>query len=162
MNQEETSRRFDTTQHPFACGLDRHARLMDVCLRAQSGEVLGPRPLTTAPATFLPAMAPSRPGIGGAVAGRCPWDWLAALCAADGIPAVLGPALALQALHGGQATHDQSDAPTLAALRRGGRLPQASVSPATRRATRDWRRRQMPLAPHRAALLAHVPPPNRP
>jgi hypothetical protein len=38
--------------------------------------------------------------------------------------------------------------------RRGGRLPQASGSPAPRRATRDLLRRRLPLAHQRAALLA--------
>jgi hypothetical protein len=45
----------------------------------------------------------------------------------------------------------------MAALLRGGRLPQASVSPARRRAPRDLRRRRRPLAHTRAARLAHVP-----
>ena len=46
--------------------------------------------------------------------------------------------------------------PKLAALRRGGRLPQASVSPARMRATRDLLRRRRPLAHKRAERLAHV------
>src|SRR5437870_13700718 len=41
-------------------------------------------------------------------------------------------------------------------LRRGGMLPQAYVSPAEMRATRDLLRRRMHLARKRGELLAHV------
>ena len=37
MNQEETSMRFYTTQHPFYCGIDLHARTMYVCILDQAG-----------------------------------------------------------------------------------------------------------------------------
>ena len=52
--------------------------------------------------------------------------------------------------------NDKIDAHTIAVLLRGGMLPQASVSPAEMRATRDLLRRRMPLARTRGALLAHV------
>jgi hypothetical protein len=58
MNQEETSRRFDTTPHPLYCGLDLHARMMSVCLLDQSGASLVHRHRQTDPETFLKAMAP--------------------------------------------------------------------------------------------------------
>jgi hypothetical protein len=156
MNQEATSRRFYTTQHPLYGGIDLHARLMSVCLLDHSGAVLVPRPRQTDPETFLTAIAPSRQGMVVAVACLFTWDWLADLGADAGRPFVRGPALSMPAIHGGKAQHDQIDSPKMAALLRGGMLPQASVSPATRRATRDWLRRRMPLAPQRAALLAHV------
>ena len=92
-----------------------------------------------------------------AVACLCTWYWLADLCADAGLPCVLGQALSLQAIHGGKATHDKSDSHKMAALLRGGRLPQASVSPAQMRATRALVRRRMPLAHQRAELLAHGP-----
>ena len=78
-----------------------------------------------------------------------------------GIPCVLGHALSMQAIHGGKAKNDTIDAHTIAVLLRGGMLPQASVSPAERRATRDLLRRRMPLARTRGALLAHVHHTNR-
>lgn len=90
-----------------------------------------------------------------------PGTWLADLCAQEGIPFVLGHALSMQAIHGGKATHDTIASPQIAALLRGGMLPQASGSPAAMRATRDLRRRRMPLARKRAALLAHVQQTNR-
>src|SRR5215468_11376350 len=57
-NKEETSRRFYTTQPPFYCGIDLHARTMDVCVLSQSGDVLVPRHMKTDPETFLKAIAP--------------------------------------------------------------------------------------------------------
>jgi hypothetical protein len=162
MNQEETARRFDTTPHPLYCGIDLHARMLYGCILDQSGASLGPRHRQTDPETFLQALAPSRPGMVVAVAGRFTWDWLADLCADDGSPVVLGQALSRPAIPGGNATNDQIDAQQMAAWLRGGRRPQADVSPAQRRATRDGLRRRLPLAHQRAALLAHVPPTHRP
>lgn len=66
----------------------------------------------------------------------------------------------MNALHGGKATHDTIDAPKMAALLRGGRLPQASVYPAQRRATRDLLRRRTHLMRTRAARLSPVQNPN--
>jgi hypothetical protein len=66
----------------------------------------------------------------------------------------------MQAIHGGKATHDTLDAQQMAALLRGGMLPQADVDLAAMRATRGLLRRGMPLAHTWAALLAHVSTPN--
>jgi transposase len=52
--------------------------------------------------------------------------------------------------------HDRMDAQKIAVLLRGGMLPQASVSPAEMRATRDLLRRRMHCMRKRAALLTHV------
>jgi transposase len=79
------------------------------------------------------------------------WDWLADLGASTGLPCVLGHALYLQAMHGGQAKNDTIDAHTMAVLLRGGMLPQAYVYPAQRHATRDLLRRRRPLVRTRAA-----------
>src|SRR5262245_57458722 len=89
-------------------------------------------------------------------------SWRADRCAAHELPWVLGHALSRKAIPGGTAKNDQSDAQHIAGLLRGGRLPQASVSPAAMRATRALRRRRMPLTRTRAALLAHVPNTNSP
>jgi transposase len=148
--------RFYTTQHPFYCGIDLHARTMYVCVLSQSGDVLVHRNMKTDPETFLKAIAPYRQGLVVAVACMFTWDWLADLCADEGIPFVLGHALSMKAIHGGKATNDKSDSHKIAALLRGGMLPQASVYPAQMRATRDLLRRRMPLAHKRAELLAHV------
>jgi transposase len=67
----------------------------------------------------------------------------------------------MKAIHGGKATHDKSDAHTIALLLRGGMLPQAYVNPAEMRATHELLRRPMHLARKRGALPAHVQHTNR-
>jgi Transposase len=117
--------RFYTTQHPFYCGLDLHARTMDVCILDQSGAVLVHRNMKTDPETFLHVVAPYRQGMVGAVECLFTWYGLADLCADAGLPFVLGHALSMQAIHGGKATNDKSDSHKIATLLRGGMLPQA-------------------------------------
>jgi transposase len=148
--------RFYTTQHPFYCGIDLHARSMYVCILDQRGEVLVHRNMQTTPEAFLHAIAPYRQGIVVAVECLFTWYWLADLWADEGVPFVLGHALSMKAIHGGKAKNDQIDSHKIAALLRGGMLPQAYVYPAQMRATRDLLRRRMPLARKRAELLAHV------
>jgi len=147
--------RFYTTQHPFYCGIDLHARTMYVCILDQAGATLVHRNMTATPEALLKAIAPSREQI--VVAAECmfTWYWLADLCAEHGIPLVLGHARSMKAIHGGKAKNDKIDAQKIAVLLRGGMLPQASVSPAEMRATRDLLRRRMHLARKRGALLAH-------
>jgi transposase len=122
----------------------------------QEGDILLHRNLKAAPDPCLKAVAPYRDGLVVAVEGIVTWDWLADLCADEGIPFVLGHALSMKALPGGTAKHDTIDAHKSAALLRGGMLPQASVYPAQRRATRDLLRRRTHLMRQRAELLAHV------
>jgi transposase len=102
-------------------------------------------------------MAPEREDLVVCVACLFTWYGLADLCARAGIPCVLGHALSMQAIHGGKANNDKIDAQKIAVLLRGGMLPQASVSPAQMRATRDLLRRRMPLRRTRAELLTHIP-----
>jgi hypothetical protein len=68
----------------------------------------------------------------------------------------------MQAIHGGKANNDQIDSQKIAVLLRGGMLPQADGYPAQMRATRDLRRRRLPLAQKRAELLAHGQHTNSP
>ncbi|HSX81065.1 MAG TPA: transposase [Candidatus Saccharimonadia bacterium] len=138
------------------CGIDLHARTMDLCILDQAGETLLHRNMPATPEARRKAIAPSREQIVLAAEGLLTWDWLADLCAGHGIPCVLGHALSMQAIHGGKATNDKRDAHTIAGLLRGGMRPQADVSPAERRAPRDRLRRRRPLARKRGALLAHV------
>jgi transposase len=148
--------RFYTRPHQFYCGIDWHARTMDVCILNQDGESLLHRNLKTSPETLLRNIAPYRADIVVAVACMFTCYWLAARCAQEGIPCVLGHALSMKASHGGKAKHDKIDAPKIAVLRRGGMLPQAYVYPAARRATRDRLRRRMPLMRKRAERLTHI------
>ncbi len=153
--------RFYTKQHTFYCGIDLHARTMYLCILNQDGEILVHRNMPAGPAPFLKALAPSREALVVCVACIFTWYWLADLCARAGIPFVLGHALYMQALHGGKAKNATIDAQTIALLLRGGMVPQAYVSPADRRATRDRLRRRIHLMRPRAARLAHIHNTNR-
>jgi transposase len=153
--------RFSTQPHKAYCGLDLHARSMDVCILNQGGAILRHRNMQTRPEVFLKAIAPSREDLVVAVACLFPWYGLADLCAQEQMPFVLGHALSMQAIHGGKAQNDKIDSQKIAVLRRGGMLPQASVSPAAMRATRDVLRRRCHLPRQRAALLAHIQQTNR-
>jgi transposase len=145
-----------TTQHPFYCGIDLHARSMYVCILNQDSEIMLHRNMKASPETFLKAIAPYREEIVVAVECIFTWYWLADLCAQEGIPFVLGHALYMKAIHGGKAKNDKIDAHKIAVLLRGGMLPQAYVYPAAMRATRDLLRRRMSLTRKRAELLAHI------
>jgi transposase len=68
----------------------------------------------------------------------------------------------MKAMHGGKAKNDRIDAQKIAALLRGGMLPQADVYPAEMRATRDLLRRRTHRMRQRADLLSHVHHTNSP
>jgi hypothetical protein len=91
----------------------------------QEGESVLHRQMKAAPDTVLRAIAPYREDVVVSVEGSCTGSWLAALGAQEGLPFVLGPALSMPAIHGGQAQHDKLDAHKIAVLRRGGMRPQA-------------------------------------
>ena len=148
--------RFYTKQHPLYCGIDLHARTMDLCILSQDGEVMLHRNMKASPDALLKAIAPYRDDMVIAVACILTWYWLAALCAQEGLPFVLGHALSMQASHGGKTTNDTIDSQTIAVRLRGGMLPQAYVYPAAMRATRDLLRRRTHWMRQRAALLAHI------
>src|SRR5213592_4762435 len=148
--------RFYTQQHPFYCGIDLHARTMDLCIVNRDGEILLHRNMSAGPDPFLKAIAPDREDVVVCVECLFTWYWLADLCAREGIAFVLGHALSMKAIHGGKAKNDKIDAQKIAVLLRGGMLPQAYVYPAEMRATRDVLRRRMHLARKRGELLAHV------
>ena len=84
------------------------------------------------------------------------WYWLADLCQDQSIPFVLGHALYMKAIHGGKTKNDKIDADKIAALLRGGNLPQAYVYPRGMRETRDLLRRRCFLVRQRAQLIAHI------
>ncbi len=148
--------RFYTQQPRFYCGVDLHARSMYVCVLDQEGNVLVSKNIASAPEPFLELIAPYREDV--AVAAECmfTWYWLADLCAREGLVFVLGHALYMRAIHGGKAKNDRIDAHKIAALLRGGMLPQAYVYPQAMRATRDLMRRRNYLMRQRAELLSHI------
>ena len=121
----------------------------------QAGETLLHRHLQATREALLKAIAPYRDQIVMEAEWMVTWDWLADLCADQGIPVVLGHALYMKAIHGGKANNDTIDAHTIAVLLRGGMLPQADVDPREMRATHDRLRRRTHLARTRGELLAH-------
>jgi transposase len=145
-----------TTPHQFYCGIDLHARTMDLCILNRDGEILVYRNMKAGPDPFLTAIAPYREDLIVCVECIFTWYWLADLCAREGIPFVLGHALYMKAIHGGKAKNDKIDAQKIAILLHAGMLPQAYVYPAEMRATRDLLRRRMYLMRKRAELLTHI------
>jgi transposase len=148
--------RFYTENHQHYCGIDLHARTMYVCILDPEGEVLLHRNLPSDPERFLRAVAPYRDDLVVAVECIFSWYWLADLCAREGIAFVLGHALYMRAIHGAKAKNDRIDAAKIAALLKGGLLPQAYVYPAEMRGTRDLLRRRLHFVRHRGQLLAHI------
>jgi transposase len=148
--------RFYNRQHRHYCGIDLHVKTMYVCILNATGQTLVHRNVKATPDAFLETVAPYRADL--VVAAECmfTWYWLADVCAAEGIPFVLGHALAMKAIHGGKAKNDKLDSFKIATLLRGGLLPQAYVYPAAMRSTRDLLRRRLHLVRKRGQLLAHI------
>lgn len=84
------------------------------------------------------------------------WYWVADFCADHQIELVLGHALYMKAIHGGQAKNDKIDSEKIARLLKGGMFPMAYVYPRQWRGTRDLMRRRMRLMRQRAELIAHI------
>src|SRR5918994_823533 len=148
--------RFYTKPHKFYWGIDLHARSIYLCVLNQDGEILLHQNMKAGPEPFLKALAPYREDLVVCVECIFTWYWLADLCAREGIPFILGHALYMKAIHGGKAKNDKIDSQKIAALLRGGMLPQAYVYPAQMRATRDLLRRRIHLMRTRAELLGHI------
>jgi transposase len=148
--------RFYTTQHPFYCGIDLHARTMRVCILAQDGAVVYDRNLPCDFPTLLQAIAPYRDGIVIGVECMFGWYWLADRCAEHNIPFVVGHALYMRLIHGAKAKNDKIDAHKIALLLKGGNFPLSYSYPKGMRETRDLLRRRMYLVHKRAELITHL------
>jgi transposase len=148
--------RFYTQQHRYYCGIDLHAKRMYICILNGEGEIVYHQNGAANPQHFLRAIAAYRDDLVVAVECMFTWYWLADLCAREHIPFVLGHALYMKAIHGGKAKNDKIDAHKIAALLRGGLIPQAYVYPPEMRATRDLLRRRCHFMRKRAELLAHI------
>jgi len=147
---------FYTQQHKHYCGIDLHARMMYLCILDASGAVRLSRNIECTAQAFLSAVKAFRDDLVVAVECMFTWYWLADLCQREGLAFVLGHALYMRAIHGGKAKNDRIDAHKIAALLRGGMIPQAYVYPPTMRATRDLLRRRCHLMRKRAELIAHI------
>jgi transposase len=148
--------RFYTQAHKHYCGIDLHAGQMYLCVLDVSGGVLLSRNIECSPKAFLSAVKAFRDDLVVAVECMFTWYWLADLCARENIAFVLGHALYMRAIHGGKAKNDRIDAHKIAALLRGGMIPQAYVYPPEMRATRDLMRRRNHLMRKRSELIAHI------
>ena len=148
--------RFYTTPHRYYCGIDLHARRMYICVLDAQGKILVHRNGPATPEHLLATIAAYREDIVIAVECIFTWYWVADLCAAEGIPFVLGHALYMKAIHGGKAKNDKIDAHKIAVLLRGGMLPMAYVYPRAMRATRDLLRRRCHFMRKRAELITHI------
>jgi hypothetical protein len=73
--------RFFTNPHRFCCGIDRHARIMHVCILDHEGTVVLDRNLPCNFPSLLEAIAPFRDGIVIGVECMFGWYWLADRCA---------------------------------------------------------------------------------
>jgi transposase len=148
--------RFYQCKHQFYCGVDLHARTMQVCILDAEGAVVLERGIASAGQAFLKVIAPYRDGLVVGVESMFAWYWLADLCAAEGIAFVLGHALYMRLIHGGKAKNDRLDALKIALLLCGKNFPLAYAYPQGWRETRDLLRRRMYLVRQRSALLTHV------
>ncbi len=148
--------RFYTETHAHYCGVDLHARTMYVCIVDAEGQICLWEDMKAEPEAFLRAIAPFREDLVVAVECIFTWYWLADLCLEEGLTFVLGHALYMKAIHGGKAKNDKIDSHKIAALLRGGMLPQAYVYPREMRSTRDLLRRRLGLVRQRGRLQAHI------
>jgi len=148
--------RFYTTTHQYYCGIDLHARVMYLCIISSDGETVLHKNMKAEPEAFLKAIQPYRSDIVVGVECIFTWYWIADLCAAEGIPFVLGHALYMKAIHGGKAKNDRIDSWKIASILKGGTFPMAYVYPASMRATRDLLRRRNYLVRQRAELITHI------
>ena len=148
--------RFYTTQHKFYCGIDLHAKGMYMCIMNQPGEILYHKNIPTDRLTFLSTINPYREDLVVAVECVFTWYWLADLCLKENIHFVLGHALYMKAIDGGKTKNDKIDSRKIAAMLRGGMIPQAYVYPPRMRAARDLLRRRIFLSRKRAEFLGHI------
>ena len=77
--------RFYTKTHTHYCGIDLHAKTMDLCIMDRDGEILLHKNMRSCPETFLEAIAPYREDLVVAVECMFTWYWLADLCCSEGI-----------------------------------------------------------------------------
>jgi transposase len=148
--------KFYTKTHKHYCGIDLHTKWMYVCILNQEGEVLVHRNIRTDQDAFLKLIVPYREDLVVAVECMFTWYWIADLCEDEDITFVLGHALYMKAIHGGKAKNDKIDSNKIAALLKGGLIPESYVYPRKMRATRDLMRRRNHFMRKRAELFTHI------
>ncbi len=120
--------RFYTTQHPYYCGIDLHARSLYVCILDDTGETILHREIKARPEPLLDLLTPY---IGNIVVGvecmHCRY-WVSDFCTKHNIDFILGHAIYTKAIHGGKAKNDRIDSYKIAHLIRGGNFPLAVLA----------------------------------
>jgi hypothetical protein len=94
--------KFYTKQHNHYCGIDLHARTMYVCIIDAMGQVVFHKNMKANPHTLATAIEPFQDDICIAVECMFTWYWVADFCEDNNLPFVLGHALYMKAIHGGQ------------------------------------------------------------
>jgi hypothetical protein len=121
-----------------------------------TADILSHQKIPTKVELFLEKLAPYREDVVVCVECIFTWYWIADLCAAQGIPCVLGHALYMNAIHGSKTKNDRIDSTKIANLLRAGMVPMVYVPPKPRRSTRDLLRRRMHSVRERAGVLTHI------
>jgi transposase len=148
--------RFYNQQYKFYCGIDLHARKMCVCILDQKGKTKLHENINTDPELLFDLIFPFIEDVVICVECMFSWYWVADLCTEHKIPFVLGHALYMKAIHGGETKNDKIDSYKIAKLLRGGNLPMAYAYPAKMRATRDLLRRRSYMVNQCSLLVGHI------
>ena len=96
-------------QHEFYGGVDPHTRNMYRRVLDREGNERLPRNMSVKPDDFPQAVKPFRDGPVVGVEGMFTWYWRADLCRDKSPYFVLGHALCMKAIHGGQNKVDRND-----------------------------------------------------
>ena len=148
--------RFYNHTHQYYVGIDRHARLMFVCVIDSDGQTQYHRNMPADPEHLARALEPFGSELVIAVECVFTWYWIADFCERHGIQFVLGHALYMKAIHGGKSKNDKIDSQKIATMLRGGLLPMAYVYPRHMRSTRDLLRRRQYFMHHQSELFTHI------
>ncbi|CAG9001120.1 MAG: hypothetical protein CENE_03137 [Candidatus Celerinatantimonas neptuna] len=129
--------RFYNNSHPYYCGIDLHARLLYVCILDSQANVIVHKKIAANKNDLLLILEPY---IGHVIVGiecmHC-WYWVSDWCRELNIDFILGHALYMKAIHGGN-------------------FPIAYDYPSEMRAARDLLRRRMKIVRHGAMLKGHM------
>ena len=120
--------KFYTQPHQHYCGIDLHARCLYVCILDQDGNILIHKNIKANPEALIQLITPYQDNLVIGVECMFSWYWVADLCREKHITFILGHALYMRAIHGGNAKNDKIDSHKIAVLMRGGMFPQALVS----------------------------------
>lgn len=138
------------------CGIDLHAKVSQVAVMDQEGEVLVNRQVKNSVPGILELLAPYGPGIHVAVESTFNWYWLVDGLQDAGHDVHLGHPLKLAMISKAKIKTDRRDAPMLADRLRKDDFPEAYIYPRETRPLRDLVRQRGRLVVARAREYATV------